>query len=476
MSAPTYTSATEFMDDPIDFFGRSYTRMHTIPRAELEEMQRQAMGIRFRQHYDTIEMLRKVADRLEIAELKEVNDVVPLMFSHTAFKSYPASLIDKKRFDLMTRWLDKLTSYDLSNVDTAGCNSIDEWIDCLDVQTPLQVITSSGTTGTISILPKDKRGATEGMVLWKICLFQTFGQEPTEDELNPKVDVIWPNFASGKLGHLRIAQMIKQGFTGGDESKFHPLYPGSVETDLMFLASKMRAAASRGELDRLEIDPALAARKDEFIALQMRQPQELDAFFVKITEKLRGRRVFMTSAYPQMYEIARAGLERGVRNVFAKDSAILTGGGMKGVALPENFMEVIMEFLGVDKIQQGYGFSESSTFHWACEQGRYHVMPWVIPFILDPHTSEPLPRTGRQTGRAAVYDILLKAHWGGVISGDEVTIDWDQLCPCGRTSVAFEKDIIRYSEKAGVEDDRITCAATQDVQNEAIDFMKGIDL
>jgi hypothetical protein len=63
-----------------------------------------------------------------------------------------------------------------------------------------------------------------------------------------------------------------------------------------------------------------------------------------------------------------------------------------------------------------------------------------------------------------------------VISGDEVTIDWDLYCPCGRSSVAFEKDIIRYSEKQGVEDDRITCAATQDVQNEAIDFMKSVEL
>ncbi len=476
MSAPTTKSVTHFMDDPINFFGQSYTQMHSISRAELEELQRQAMGIRFRQHHESIEMLRKLADRLGITELDEFNDVVPLMFSHTAFKSYPSALIDKKRFDLMTKWLDKLTSYDLSNVDTQGCNSIDDWIDRLDEQTPLQVITSSGTTGTLSILPKDKRGAVEGMVLWKICLFQTFGQEPTDKELNPSVDVIWPNFASGKLGHLRIADMIKSGFTGGDESKFHPLYSGSVETDLMFLASKMRAAASRGELDRLEIDPALAARKDEFIAMQLRQPQELDAFFVEITEKLRGKRVFMIGTYQLMYDIAKAGLERGVKNVFAKDSAILTGGGMKGVALPSDFMDVITEFLGVDKIQVGYGFSEASTFHWACEEGRYHVMPWVIPFILDPDTSEPLPRTGKQTGRAAVYDILLRAHWGGVISGDEVTIDWDLQCPCGRTSVAFENAIMRYSEKQGVEDDRITCAATQEVHNEAIDFMKGVDL
>jgi hypothetical protein len=472
----TTRSVTEFMDDPISFFGQSYTQMHSISRGELEELQRQAMGIRFQQHRESIEMLRKLADRLEVSELHEFNDVVPLFFSHTAFKSYPAALVDKKRFDLMTKWLDKLTSYDLSDVDTAGCTGIDDWIDRLDAQTPLEVITSSGTTGTISILPKDKRGARDGMTLWKICLFQTFGQEPTEAELNPVVDVVWPNFANGKLGHLRIANMIKRGFTGGDESKFHALYPGAVDTDLMFLASKMRAAASRGELDRLEIDPVLAARKDEFIAMQARQAQDMEAFFTRLTEQLRGKRVFMTSAFGQMYDIAKAGLDRGVRNVFAPDSAILTGGGMKGVVLPDDFMELIKEFLGVDRIQVGYGFSESSTFHWGCSEGRYHVAPWVIPFVLDPETSEPLPRTGVQTGRAAVYDILLRAHWGGVISGDEVTIDWDLRCPCGQASVAFEPDIMRYSEKQGVEDDRITCAATHEVHNEAVNFMKGLDL
>src|ERR1700736_3374945 len=366
---------TQFMDDPINFFSRSYTQMHTIGRPELEELQRQAMGIRFRQHHERIEILRKLADRLEIKALTEFNDVVPLLFSHTAFKSYPAALIDKKRFDLMTKWLDKLTSYDLAGVDTTDCTGIDDWIERLDAQTPLEVITSSGTTGTISILPKDKHGAEDGMVLWKICLFQTFGHEPTEEQLNPSVDVVWPNFADGKLGHLRIANMIKRGFTGGDESRFHALYPFAVDTDLMFLASKMRAAASRGELDRLEIDPALTARKDEFVAMQARQAQDMDAFFTRITEQLRGKRVFMLGTYHLMYDIAKAGLERGVRNVFDPDSAILTGGGMKGIVLPADFMNVITEFLGVDRIQVGYGFSEASTFHWACVEGRYHVMP-----------------------------------------------------------------------------------------------------
>ncbi len=99
----------------------------------------------------------------------------------------------------------------------------------------------------------------------------------------------------------------------------------------------------------------------------------------------------MIGTYNLMYDVAKAGLERGIKDVFAKDSAILTGGGTKGFVLPDNYMDVIHEFLGVDRIQQGYGFSEQSAFHWACSEGRYHVQPWVIPFILDPDTSEPLP-------------------------------------------------------------------------------------
>ena len=179
------TTVEQFMADPIEFFGESLTQMHSIPRDELEELQRQAMAIASAasaEHRDG----RKLADRLGVTELNDFNDVVPLLFSHTAFKSYPAALIDNKRFDLMTKWLDKLTSHDLSHVDTGGCDSIDEWIDRLDEQTPLEVITSSGTTGTLSIIPKDKHGARAGMVLWKICLFQTFGEEPTQEELNPR--------------------------------------------------------------------------------------------------------------------------------------------------------------------------------------------------------------------------------------------------------------------------------------------------
>ena len=466
-----------FRDNPREFFDQSITKMHSIDRDELAALQLEAMRTRVADHLETITIVSNLAERLSFdGTINEFDDLAPLLFAHTVFKSYPPSLLDKARFDHMTKWLDKQTSYDLSGVDTVGCASIDEWIERLDEQTPLQPITSSGTTGTISIIPKSKHGATENMRLWRLFLFQTFGTEPTADDLSGAVDVIWPNYARGKLGHLRMAEMLRDEFTEGDHSKFHALYDEAISTDLLFFYSKLRAAASRGEVDQLVVDPALAARREEFEAVQGNQAAAMAEFFDRLATELRGRKVFMTSAYPIMYDLAQKGLDAGVSEVFHPESAILVGGGTKGFVLPDNFMDVIREFLGVPNLQEGYGMSEISALHWACEEGKYHVQPWVVPFLLDPDTSEPLPRKGRVTGRAAFYDLMNEAHWGGIISGDEITIDWTGHCPCGRTSVAIDHDIVRYSEKEGVEDDRISCSATEQVQSEVIDFLKQVEV
>ena len=465
-------AAAMLMDDPLALFEQSITRMHTVDKSELEDLQQRAMQLRFQQHYDNTPVLRELADKLGVNRLQAFNDLVPLLLPHTVFKSYPPALLEKKRFDLMTRWLDRMTSYDLSQIDVDGCDSIDEWIDRLDQHSELQPITSSGTTGTLSIMPKSKHNGAYSMKIVRNFTFQQFGKEPAEDDLNPDVDVIWPNHADGKLGHLRMANLVRREFTGGDESRFHALYSDAVSTDVMFLASKMRAAASRGELDRLQIDPQLLAKKDEFVALQERRPKEMAAFFTHLTRELKGKRVFISGSYPILYEVAAEGLAQGIDHVFDPRSAVRTGGGNKGVALPDNFMDVIKQFLGVDTIQEIYGMSEVNAMHWACEHGHYHIQPWIIPFVLDPQDSTPLPRTGVQTGRAAFFDLSNESHWGGVISGDEVTLDWRGNCPCGRSSVFIHHAIMRFSDKQGVDDDRISCAATQVEHDQAVDFMR----
>ena len=168
----------------------------------------------------------------------------------------------------MTKWLDKVTSYDVARRH-AGLRQhrrVDRPARRADPARGDHVV---GHDRNAVDHPEGQGRRDLHDEVWRQFLFQSSGASRQPSEVDPVVDVIWPNHASGKLGHhLRMAAMLKREFTGGDESRFHALYSDAICTDLMFLASKMRAAASRGELDRLEIDPKLLARKDEFIAMQ----------------------------------------------------------------------------------------------------------------------------------------------------------------------------------------------------------------
>ncbi len=474
MTTLTDRSVAQYMSDPVSYFERSVTKAHSVPRAELEELQLEGMRLRFEEHRASIEMVRRMAEKKGVERIDALTDVVPLLFAHQIYKSYPSSFLDERRYDLLTRWLDRLTPADLSNVDVDGCEDIDQWLDAIDEQTPLAPITSSGTTGTLSIIPKDKAGAEYIMKLWRMTFFQTFGKEPTPEDLDPDVHVIWPNHAAGKLGHLRMGPLLREYFTGGDPSKFHALYSDAVSTDLMYLAAKMMAAASKGQLDRLEIPPRLLAKRAEFQELIERRPKELAAFIETMTTQLAGERVFIMSAVPILYGFAREALERGVHGAFAPNSVIFSGGGTKGHAVPVDWLDQVKQAFGVDNVVMAYGTSEVSALHIRCEHGRYHVQPWIVPFVLDPQTNEPLPRTGVQVGRAAFYDLINNSHWGGAITGDEIEIAWDVPCPCGQSSAHIADTIQRYSEKHGG-DDKITCSATAEIHNDALNFMSEIE-
>ena len=61
---------------------------------------------------------------------------------------------------------------------------------------------------------------------------------------------------------------------------------------------------------------------------------------------------------------------------------------------------------------------------------------------------------------------------GHFISGDEVTMHWDEKCKCGHKGPRIEKTVRRFSEMEGG-DDKITCAGTAQAYNEFMDFVAG---
>ena len=142
--------------------------------------------------------------------LRDFDDVVPLLFPHTVFKSYPASLLDKKRFDLMTKWLGKVTSYDLSRVDTRGLRQhrrVDRPARRADAARGDHVV--GHDRHAVDHPEGQGRRELHDEALAPCSCSRRFGREPTPEEIDPVVDVIWPNHASGKLGHLRMAAMLE---------------------------------------------------------------------------------------------------------------------------------------------------------------------------------------------------------------------------------------------------------------------------
>lgn len=466
--------AIAWMTDPYPHFGWSTTRIHSIPRAEAEAVQLAALNLRLEQRRAQIPVLAKLADSQNIRSVATLDEAAPLLFQHSVYKSYPVSLLAKQRFDQIGTWLDRLTVYDATQVDVSGCQSIDEWLTRLQDETPLDVATSSGSSGTCSFFPKSKRDYTLSMQGMRVQLAQRFGTEPSADDIDGKIYVMTPLYRDGHASSGRFAHYIKDIFCKGDDSFLHTAFNFKISSDMMWLAARLRAAAAKGDASRVEVPPALLARRAEWEQQQKDMPAQQSAFVRRMTEELRGKRVLAMGTSHMFYSVAKRGLEDGVRGAFAPDSIVMGGGGAKGMPLPDDCEQVITSFFGAERMLSAYGMTEMNSFSVLCEHNRYHVLPWVTVYQLDLDSGQPLPRKGIQTGRAAFFDMTNDGTWGGIITGDLVTVDWDTPCGCGRSSVALDKNIQRVADLQGG-DDKISCAATPQAQAEAMDFLTGFD-
>jgi hypothetical protein len=116
-----------------------------------------------------------------------------------------------------------------------------------------------------------------------------------------------------------------------------------------------------------------------------------------------------------------------------------------------------------------YGMSEWMGGVGRCANGHYHILPHTIPLLFDAEMNL-LPREGVQTGRFAFVDLLAQSYWGGFISGDQVTIHWEEDCRCGWKGPRIAPEIRRFSEMEGG-DDKISCAGTAQAYNDFMDYI-----
>jgi hypothetical protein len=463
--------ALAWMDDPYVAFGFSNTRMHSVPREEAEALQLAGINLRLEQRRGEISVLAKLAEAQNIGRISRLEEAAPLFFTHGMYKSYPVSLLAKSRFDQLNKWLDRLTPYDLSGLAVGDCRSIDDWIDRLREQTPLDVATSSGTSGTISFFPKSRRDYRNSVTGLRVQVTQRFGDTGSPADLDEPIHVLTPFYRDGYSTTTRLPAYFLDIFCKGDPSRLHTALPYKASADLTWLAARLRAAQAKGDTSRIDVPETLLGRRAEWERIVAETPARQRAFIREQVPELRRQRVFALGLTNLFYDIARSGLNEGVRAEFAPNSVAIAGGGGKGIVLPDNANEVIRTFFGVN-LRGAYGMTEQNFFLVTCERERLHIPPWVTVLLLDPDTGQPLPREGVHSGRASFFDMSQDGSWGGIVSGDRVTVDY-RPCPCGRATLHMDKKIQRFSEITG-DEDKLSCAATPGAQAEALDFLTSL--
>ena len=475
MAAPTAVQpagTTPLQQAPHRLVELTTTEKFSLDRRSLADIQLAGLKLRFRDLINRVPILARVAEEQQLKDITRIEDGALLLLPHTLYKSYPLAAVEGGRFEQLTRWLGALTSIDLSQVECAECASIDDWIDALDAQTPLRVRHSSGTTGKLSFIPnaiEEDRTAAMGFKHY----FEGFGTEPDAEVKGVGVlPVIAFSHRRGAMSSARMADAIVRYLYGGDESKLIASNPGRISADLLSLGGRLEGARARGQRGQLQLAPALLRRREELLREQAEQPAHWQHFLGQLSG-LKGEAVILNGILPAVFESARRALEAGLERLFAPASLFFLVGGAKGQVFPEDFRQQIERFSGLPYPPTGYGMTESaSSITRMCPQGRYHIQPNIIPFLLEPENGILRAREGVQRGRYGFIDIAAQTRWGGFLTSDEMTLDFGDAtpCPCGRQGPYIKGDIRRLSDSEGG-DDKITCAGAPAVHDRAAEFL-----
>ena len=181
--------------------------------------------------------------------------------------------------------------------------------------------------------------------------------------------------------------------------------------------------------------------------------------------KSREQKLFLSGMWASLYPLAVGVRDAGYSGQdLPRDNTLLTGGGLKGAQLPPDYPRDRLRHLQpvrASATYQFYSMQEINTPSPGAAAGRYHVAALGDRACRWTHRGEHLldASEGEVEGRAAFFDLSLDGRWGGVISGDRVTVDF-RPCACGHQGPTIGPDIVRYADLEG--GDKISCAGTID--------------
>jgi hypothetical protein len=411
-----------------------------------------AMSERFEERKGQIKLVGHRAREAGITGVRSGEDAVELLLPHTAYKSYPENWLVGKRWDRLSKWLDTVSTHRVMVDRVSGAADVDDWIEKLG-DDGFFVSCSSGTTGKSAMLVASRidmdwcRKEAVAAYAWGS------GVRPARDRRifgMAAVAHVARNLATGEAYAAAMQDPNYERFA-------YPVPPMTVGGLTQMIV--LRKAIADGTAKPGEI-----AAFEEISASRQKAVDGAVGITAQAVVQARQGKLHVTGLWAGLYAVAKAVREMGYgAKDFHPENSIYVGGGLKRAKLPDDYREFVHETFNIQpqRSYQNYSMQELHSGMPRCQAGgRYHVPPWVVPLILDKAGDNLLPITGGEyEGRAAFFDLSLDGRWGGVISGDKITIDFGS-CACGSKGPSIRDNIVRYADLEG--DDKIGCAGTVD--------------
>jgi hypothetical protein len=419
---------------------------------DLREMQVAALNERFQDRVGKIRLLKLRAEEAGITEIRAVEEVVPLLLPHTAYKSYPESFLMEEKWDKLSKWLDSVATYRVPPIAKSEIRDVDHWIAKLQ-ESGHHVSCSSGTTGKSAMLV-----ASDADMAW--CKREA--PQAYAWGSGVKLDRSRRMFGLAPVAKVPRNEATGEAYTAAlQDPNFEPFrYPVPPIT----VGSLTQMVVARKKIADGTILPDELAEFERISAERAKAVENAVEITAKALIEARKDKIHVTGLWAGLYNVAKAVRDMGYSGKdFNPENSIYVGGGLKRAKLPDDYREFVYETFNIqpERNYQNYSMQELQSGMPRCQKGgRYHLPPWLVPLILDKSGDTLLPiERGEYEGRAAFFDLSLDGRWGGVISGDRVRIDFGP-CACGAKSPSIHDSVARYADLEG--DDKIGCAGTVD--------------
>jgi len=419
---------------------------------DLREAQVAAMNERFQDRVGKIRLLKLRAEEAGITEIRSLEDAVPLLLPHTAYKSYPESFLMDEKWDKLSKWLDSVSTHRVPAVDPSTISNVDGWIAKLQ-ESGHNVSCSSGTTGKSAMLV-----ASNADMEWckrEAPQAYTWGSGVPLDRSRRM-------FGLAPVAKVPRNEATGEAYTAALQDPNHA--PFRYPVPPITVGSLTQMVVARKKIADGTIKPEELAEFERISAERQKYVDDAVGITAQALVEARSEKIHVTGLWLGLYNVAKAVRDMGYSaKDFNPQNSIYVGGGLKRAKLPDDYREFVYDTFNIqpERNYQNYSMQELQTGMPRCQKGgRYHLPPWLVPLILDKTGDALLPiAEGEYEGRAAFFDLSLDGRWGGVISGDRVSIDFSP-CACGSRSPSINDSIARYADLEG--DDKIGCAGTVD--------------